>query len=238
MSTRNNVRASDAGNVAPETLRVRVWDLPTRLFHWLVVALFAVSWWTAENDKLEWHRRSGYAILTLILFRIYWGFAGSATARFLSFVRGPKAFLAYAARLLDKGAPATPGHNPMGGWSVLALLLLLLIETCLGLFAIDVDGDEGGPLDNLVSFDTARTIAGWHEAVFNLLLVVVTLHIAAILFYLVYKRENLVAAMFSGAKPLPIAAAPQGLRFVSAWWAVPGLLIAGGIVAWIALGRF
>jgi cytochrome b len=209
--------------------RVRVWDLPTRLFHWLIVALFAFSWWTAEYDHLDWHMWSGYGILTLVLFRIAWGFVGSATARFDNFLRGPRAFLAYGRHLFDRSAPATPGHNPMGGWSVLALLLLLLTQTVLGLFAIDVDGLESGPLNYLVSFDTGRAASHLHSLVFNLLLAFTGLHVVFIAFYLVYKRENLVSAMLVGAKRMPQAPG-QSLKFVSAWRALLWLTIALAVV--------
>jgi cytochrome b len=205
--------------------RVQVWDLPTRLFHWLIVALFAFSWWTSEHDHFDWHAWSGYAILTLLLFRIAWGFVGSTTARFSNFLRGPRAVLAYARHLFDRSSPATPGHNPMGGWSVMALLLLLLTQIVLGLFAVDVDGVDSGPLNYLVSFDTGRAAAHLHSLVFNLLLVFTGLHVAFIAFYLVYKRENLVSAMLVGAKLIPQAAA-QSLKFFSIWRALLCLAIA------------
>ena len=219
-------------------VRVRVWDLPTRLFHWLIVVLLGFSWWTAETDRLDWHMLSGYGILTLLLFRIYWGFAGSATARFTGFLQGPGAVLNYARHLFDRrGAPAL-GHNPMGGWSVVALIFLLLLQVALGLFATDLDGINAGPLDTLVSFKTGRWFSHQHGRVFNILLTVSALHVAAILFYWIYKRENLIGAMFSGIKWLPARAARTDLHFARLWWAIPGLLGAGLLVAGIILGRF
>ena len=217
--------------------RVRVWDLPTRLFHWLIVALFAFSWWTSEYDHFDWHTWSGYGILTLVLFRIAWGFVGSTTARFSNFLRGPRAFLAYGRHLFDRSTPVTPGHNPMGGWSVMALILLLLTQVVLGLFAIDVDGLNSGPLNNLVSFDTGRTASHLHSFVFNLLLVFVGLHVAFIAFYLIYKRENLVRAMLVGVKLMPQTAA-QGLKFVALWRALLVLVIALVIVKVIITVHF
>ncbi len=217
---------------------VRVWDIPTRLFHWLIVTLFAFSWWTAENDHLDWHMLSGYAILGLVVFRVYWGFVGSATARFTSFVRGPRAFLAYAGRVLERPGQASLGHNPMGGWSVVALMMLLLTQVGLGLFAIDVEGLNAGPLDTLVSFDTGRWFAHQHGKVFNLLLILSGLHVAAILFYWAYKRENLIGAMFTGFKRMPRDDVHPNLYFARLWWVVPGLLAAGLLVAWVALGHF
>lgn len=219
-------------------VRVRVWDLPTRLFHWLIVILFAFSWWTAEYDHLDWHMLSGYAILVLVLFRIYWGFVGSSTARFASFLKPPRTLLAYAVRLFERSGHATHGHNPMGGWSVVALVFLLLLQTVLGLFAIDVDGVSAGPLDTLVSFDTGRWFSHQHGRLFNILLVFSGLHVAAILFYWVYKRENLISAMITGSKHLAEGHAGPDFRLVRLWWAVPGLVVAGLLVAWVVLGRF
>jgi cytochrome b len=216
-------------------VRVRVWDIPTRLFHWLIVVLFAISWWTAETDRLDWHILSGYGILTLVLFRIYWGIAGSGTARFAAFVKRPGIVIDYAKHLFERSGPPALGHNPMGGWSVVALIFLLLLQVALGLFATDLDGINAGPLDTLVSFKTGRWFSHQHGRVFNILLALSALHVAAILFYWAYKRENLIAAMISGVKRVP---AHRPLHFARLWWTIPGLLIAGLLVAWLALGRF
>src|SRR6188768_713072 len=116
--------------------RIRVWDVPTRLTHWLFVLLVVFSWWTAETSRMEWHRWSGYTLLGLVIFRIYWGFAGGSTARFSEFVRGPRAIAGY----LKGGWTEVPGHNPLGALNVIALLGLLAAQVVLGLFAVDVDG--------------------------------------------------------------------------------------------------
>lgn len=207
----------------------RVWDLPTRLVHAALIALFAFSWWSAENGELRWHRMSGYTVLTLLLFRLYWGFAGSSTARFANFVRGPRAFVAYARRLFERPSVPSIGHNPMGGWSVLALLAALLVQTGSGLFAVDTDGVESGPFAHFVSFHTGRTLAAVHGVSFNVLLGLVGLHIAFALFYLIYHRENLIAAMVNGRKRLPPRAAAQ-LRFAGVAQAVFALAAAAGLV--------
>jgi cytochrome b len=230
--------AEDSSKESQRDVAVRVWDLPTRLVHWLIVVLLAFSWWTAENDLLDWHMRSGYAILGLVIFRIYWGVAGSQTARFATFLKGPRTFFAYAGRLLERPGRATPGHNPMGGWSVVVLMLLLLLQVVLGLFAIDVEGLNSGPLNTLVSFDTGRWFAHLHGRIFNVLLIFSGLHVAAIMFYWVYKRDNLIPAMITGLKRLPERDSRPHLHFVRLWWTIPGLLAAGLLVAWIVLGRF
>lgn len=218
--------------------RVRIWDLPTRLCHWLIVGLFGFSWWTAANDHLDWHKLSGYGILTLVLFRIYWGVAGSTTSRFAGFVRGPRSILAYGARLFRRSGSPNFGHNPIGGWSVLVLVVLLLGQTALGLFAVDVDGLDPGPFGDLVSFDMGRRIAHWHGKLFNVLLAFSGLHVIAIAFYLLYRRENLITAMIVGTKRVAADASAPPIRFTPIWWALPGLAVAAAIVAWIAFGHF
>ena len=191
--------------VAPAAVAlVRVWDLPTRLAHWSFVVGVMFSWWTAETGRLEWHRWSGYALLGVLLFRLYWGFFGSSTARFSQFVRGPRAIASYL-----RGAwTNAPGHNPLGALSVLGLLGLLLLQIVLGLFAVDVDGIESGPLSLYVSFETGRRCAEWHEWVFNALMVLILVHVIAVLYYLVRKRQNLVGAMVTGKREFETQMAP------------------------------
>ena len=129
--------------------RVRIWDVPTRVVDWLMVILIAASWWTAEIGNLELHRYSGYSLLALVVFRVYWGFVGSSSARFNHFIKGPSSVFRY----VRGPSPESLGHNPLGALSVIALLVLLLTQVTLGLFAVDVDGLESGPLSHLVSFE-------------------------------------------------------------------------------------
>jgi cytochrome b len=178
---------------------IPVWDLPTRLTHWLFVLCVAFSWWSAEQRLMDWHRYSGYTVLGLLIFRIYWGFAGSSTARFAQFVRSPRAVIAHLRTGRGERARVI-GHSPIGSWSVVSMLLAMLTQVTLGLFATDIDGLESGPLSHLVSFDTGRTLAEAHEVTFNVLLALIALHVLAILFYLVYERTDLVTAMLNGRK--------------------------------------
>ena len=210
-------------NTTPESAMTRVWDLPVRVVHWLFVAGVVVSWWTAEAGRLEWHRWSGHTLLALLLFRLYWGFAGSSTARFANFVRGPRAIGEYL-----RGAWAVaPGHNPLGALSVLALLGLLFAQVALGLFAVDVDGIESGPLSLYVSFEAGRAAAEWHERVFNVLMGVILVHAVAVLYYLLVRRQNLVGAMITGRRAFATRMAPMTPG--SAVHLVIGALLAAGI---------
>jgi cytochrome b len=218
--------ADDAPRPAasPDVPPVRVWDVPTRLVHWSFVALIPVSWWTAESGRLEWHRWSGYLLLCLLLFRIYWGFVGSSTARFSQFVRGPGTVVSYL-----RGTWATAaGHNPLGALSVVLMLGLLLLQIGLGLIAVDVDGIESGPLSEFVSFETGRAAAEWHESVFNVLMVVILLHLAAVLYYWIRRRQNLVGAMFTGRRRFD-SAGVEPMRPGSVILLLIGIALSAGI---------
>lgn len=182
---------------------MKIWDLPVRLFHWALVILVAVSWISAEFGNFTIHYYSGYSILTLILFRVIWGIAGSDTARFSSFIASPSAILAYAKKLGQKKPSNWIGHNPVGGLSVLAVLALLATQVAAGLFIIDVDFVNDGPLSKFVTYDQGRFAAEVHDFVFGCLQAVVALHIAAVLYYRFYKRERLIEAMVTGWRDYP-----------------------------------
>jgi cytochrome b len=213
--------------------RIAIWDWPTRTFHWLIVLLMPALWWTAEEHELELHLLLGQVALGLLLFRIFWGLIGSSTARFAGFVKGPRAILAYL-----RGGKARIGHNPLGALSVLLLLVLLATVTGLGLFASDEDGIQPGPLSHLIDFDSARILAERHEQVFWILVGFIGLHIAAILFYLIVRRDNLVGPMVSGGRAAragetPMVAAPAW-RFLIAAGLAAGL--AAALTWWIGTG--
>lgn len=199
-----------------EKVTVRVWDLPIRVVHWALVGLLGFSWYSAEAGQMEWHRWSGYGATALIVFRLIWGFAGSSTARFASFVRGPAAVGAVLAKLGERRPASGIGHNPLGGWSVIALLLVLAAQVGSGLFAVDIDGLESGPLSDLVSFETGRAMAEFHDLSFAVLQGLVLLHVAAIVFYAVYKRDNLLGAMITGKRRMAEAPAGSASAFTPA----------------------
>lgn len=213
-------------------VRVRLWDGPVRLVHWLLVALVAFSWWSAE-DHLNWHRWSGYAILGLVIFRIWWGFAGGGAARFANFVKGPAATLAYLKTAARRDPSVTPGHNPLGALSILALLAVLLLQVGTGLFAVDIDAFEAGPLSDRVSFETGRAVAEIHELSFRILQALVALHVLAVVYYLVWKRTNLIRPMITGERTLP---SDPGLRAAPWWRLVLGAVLAGAAAWFVSKG--
>ena len=208
---------------------VRVWDLPTRAFHWLLAVLITLQYATGQFGVLDmrWHFWFGYATLALIVFRVLWGVAGSQTSRFADFVRGPGAVAYYLKALLSTNPQRSIGHSALGGWSVLALLLCVLIQTVSGLFASDgIDTD--GPLAARVSGKTVKLMARLHDWNQNALLVLIALHVVAVLLYLLLKHENLITPMFSGRKAV---AGARPLRFVGVWRALALLAIAVSAVA-------
>jgi cytochrome b len=205
-----------------------VWDLPIRLAHWLLVGLICFSWWSAENDHVDWHIWSGCAILTLLIFRLLWGFVGSSTARFSNFVRGPKAVAGYL-----KGQWTGIGHTPLGALSVIALFGAVAIQVSLGLISQDEDGRYTGPLYRLVSSDTSDKAREIHELWFNVILGLIALHIAAIIFYRL-RGKHLTKAMITGRAAIDREAAP--MRRGKWWVALICLAVAFGITRWVIAG--
>ena len=206
--------------------RVQVWDAPVRLFHWTLVILMAVSYFSARagGDWMKFHFWSGYAILTLLLFRIVWGFVGSTTARFTNFVKGPSAAFRHIAEMVGADRPREAGHNPLGGAMVVVLIFAVLAQVVAGLFSADTDtGMVNGPLTRLVADKWVEAATDFHKFWINVLLVLVGLHVLAVIVYLVWKRQNLIGAMIHGHKPLD--------DVVAAGMPVPRLQFAPGRLA-------
>ncbi len=188
---------------------LKVWDLPVRLFHWALVLLVGFSWWSGEVGglTLQYHMWSGYAILTLLLFRLAWGVTGSESARFAHFLHGPRRVLLAVRELLSREPMPYAGHNPLGGWMVMAMLLALLVQVGSGLFAND-DLLNEGPLYRYVGKDFSDSLTAVHHRAFLVVLALVAVHVAAIAYHRVRKGERLVTAMFTGRKRLVTAAFP------------------------------
>ena len=178
---------------------IRVWDLPLRLFHWLLVLCIIGSIVSANlgGNAMQWHAYFGYTILTLLIFRIVWGFIGSTHARFNSFFPSPKSILNY----LQGKAPRVLGHNPLGAMSVFALLLVLSIQVITGLFSDDEIAFQG-PLAKYVSNSTVSLLSVAHEWNHLLIYALITIHIAAIIYYKKFKGEDLITPMISGDKEI------------------------------------
>lgn len=210
---------------------VRLWDVPVRIVHWSFVALLPTLWWTGKDGDLDTHKLIGIVMLGLLAFRVIWGFVGSSTARFAGFVRGPARVLDY---LRGRHVEPVVGHNPVGGWSVVLLLALLVGQAAAGLFAQDVDGIESGPLSNLVSYETADAAREVHHLLFNILLGLIAVHVAAIVFYAVVKRNNLLTPMLSGRRHF--AEPVRAPAMAPLWRAVAAGAAAAALAYWIWKG--
>jgi cytochrome b len=230
--------------------KVKVWDLPTRLFHWSLVTLVVLSFVTGKFGGLNLnipaglpgggtmlanmtvHMWSGYTILALVLFRVIWGLIGSTTARFSNFVRGPAAVIGYLRGLIGRGPSAFVfGHNPAGAGLVVAVLVLLLVQAGSGLFLKEDDFfGIAAPLNGRVSEETAKGLTKLHHLSWALIQLLVILHIIANLYYWLVKKDNLIAAMFSGKKPVPAGVAVPPLSFTPGIVAVLVLAVTAGIV--------
>jgi cytochrome b len=205
-----------------------VWDLPVRLVHWLLAGLIAFSWWSVKNHHTDWHIWSGCAVLTLLIFRLLWGFVGSSTARFASFVRGPLAL-----RDNLRGRWSGIGHSPLGAISVLAMFLAVAVQVALGLVSEDEDGLYTGPLYRLVSTDTSDNARDLHELWFNVILAFIVLHVAAIIYYRLRGRK-LTKAMITGRAAL--SPGMQPMRAGKWWAALICLALAIGTTRWVIAG--
>lgn len=181
---------------------VKVWDPALRLFHWLLVLAFATSYLLGEfgPNIMTWHFWSGYVICGLLAFRLIWGLIGPRPARFASFVTGPGKALSYAKSLPSRRPSHWPGHNPLGGWSVVAMLALLLGQVLTGLVADPEDYINTGPLAGYFPAWVNRTGSALHETISSLLLILILLHVGVILFYKYWKREDLIGPMLHGRK--------------------------------------
>ena len=181
---------------------LKVWDLGVRVFHWLLVALVAGLWVTATSDG-DWmavHQWLGVTVIAIVFSRIVWGFVGSDTARFSSFLVGPKSVSRYLKRFISRRDDvAFVGHNPAGGWSVMLLLAFLVFQALTGLFSND-DIFFDGPLAGFVGKDLSDVITGLHHQLFEILVILIGAHVVAVIVHWVFKRDNLIRPMVSGVK--------------------------------------
>jgi cytochrome b len=212
----------------PSTAEQRVWDVPVRLFHWLLAGLIAFSWWSVEYHHTGWHIWSGCAILALLIFRLLWGFVGSSTARFANFIRGPRSLGAYWS-----GKWSGIGHNPLGALSVLALLGAVAVQVGLGLVSQDEDGIYMGPLAGLVSSDASDQARDIHELWFYVILTLIALHLVAIVYYRL-RGKKLTFPMITGRAELQPGTQP--MRPGKWWAALICLAVAIAVTRWVIAG--
>ncbi len=211
-----------------------VWDLPLRLFHWLLVLSLGALWASGEAgfDWMQYHMYLGYWTLGLIVFRLIWGFVGPKHARFGSFVASPAAIWRYARGLAAGTMIQTVGHNPLGGIMVIVMLVLVCFQITTGLFATD-DILWTGPYNGVVSGETADRLTSLHHLNFNFILAAVALHLMAIAFYFLVKKQNLIAAMLHGKKPSAHVAEHEAITKSEIAKAIVVIAISAALVYWL-----
>lgn len=203
-------------------MRKLVWGIPVRLFHWALLGLICVSFYTGkfgEFDSIDNHMLAGYGVIALVMFRLMYGFIGKGHIRFTSFIKGPKTIIGYL-----KNPEPTPGHNPLGALGIIALLLSLAVQAGTGLFTTDEIFIEG-PLYHLVSSDTASTLSKIHSINQWILLGLIGVHITAIAVHELWLKESILGAMIHGKKELDAKEPEQSHQFVLALICIA---IAGG----------
>jgi cytochrome b len=212
---------------------VRVWDVPIRLFHWLIVALVAAAYATWRLNWMDWHGWIGDLVLALMLFRLLWGFFGSDTARFSHFLTSPRIAREHLKYAFLREPDRQVGHNPAGGWMVLILLVLLLAETLTGIYVAN-DIADVGPLTGIVPAAAANAIDASHAILWDVLLAAIALHVLAIVGYAAVKGQDLVLPLITGTKALPEPVTQP--RMASP--ARAAVLFAGGAAAAIIVAWF
>ncbi|MGS0673589.1 cytochrome b/b6 domain-containing protein [Shewanella sp. 30m-9] len=213
-------------------VKIKVWDLPTRVFHWGMLCLLGGLWWTADAGEMEWHQILAYGLMILIAVRLIWGLVGSDTARFSHFVYSPKTVIHYLNRTRREGISSSIGHNPVGGYMVVTLITLICIQLITGLFATD-DIFTEGPLYSFVSSDTASWLTWLHKKNFDLILILAAMHVLAVGVHMI-KGDKILGAMFSGYKSLPESeitdSSANNLAFASMLKALVLVLVVGALV--------
>jgi cytochrome b len=225
--------AGEKNKVMHNSQRKLVWDIPTRLAHWLMVILIIYSWFAVEIlEDMQQHFWSGYGVLCVIMFRIVWGFVGTQHARFINFVATPAGIWRYSKTLFQRNSSAYLGHNPMGGLSALVLILVILLQVSTGLF--NSDDYFHAPLSGLVSDATRGLLGQVHALNFTVATILVVLHIAAIIFYKLYKGQALTWSMINGKKPASLMGQSiTGSKIILAFIV---LILCAGITYYIVTG--
>ncbi|MDP1650239.1 MAG: cytochrome b/b6 domain-containing protein [Rubrivivax sp.] len=219
----------------PTLQPVRVWDLPTRLFHWVLALTIVGSVLSVKigGNAMVWHMRFGFVVFTLLAFRLLWGLVGGRWSRFASFIYAPSTVLRYLRGQSRPGEHLDVGHNPLGSFSVFALLAILAVQVGTGLVADDEIANLG-PLNRFVSNAAALSATSWHKWWGQwLILGLVALHIGAIVFYLLRRTTNLVRPMVVGDKPLPAGTPASADGLPQRLLGLVLLAVCAGVVSWV-----
>ena len=195
-------------DAVPPALRpIKVWDLPTRIFHWSIALLVLASWYTNRRNWMELHFLAGYTMIGMLAFRMVWGFLGSETSRFVKFLKSPVEGFRHLRQIFVREPDTEIGHNAAGGWMVLGLLTLLLVQVVTGLCSND-DIMAEGPLSKYVGKDWSDRLGWIHSINFKVIELAILAHVCAILAYWLFKRQNLLRPMVTGIKRMPASVRP------------------------------
>jgi cytochrome b len=234
-ATGSCITAGETAHVGTlESPRRQVWDLPMRVCHWLLVAAFIASYVTNRLgvSYFRYHVWSGYTVLVLVAFRLLWGLVGTRHARFRNFVRGPAQTVRYAVGWLRGETQYHAGHNPLGAWMVIVLLTALFVQAASGLFGND-EIFNVGPLYGLVSNETSLTLTSLHRHLFYWRLAAAIVHVLAVIAHRLFKKESLVAAMFTDKKVYHVVPASEAIYASRTWLAVRIVFILGVGLTWV-----
>lgn len=214
--------------------KILIWDIPTRLFHWLLVISLFAAWYTSEQDgeMVEQHMQVGYFILGLVLFRILWGFCGTRHARFMSFFPSPSSIKQYLADTTTN--QESSGHNPLGAIMVFVMLILIFLQALTGLFIND-DIFSEGPYYGVLNDFWQQVASFIHHNGFNFLIAAIALHIAAIVYYRIVKNINLVAAMITGKKSVQNVDSNEGISSSRLWLAIILIALVTAFIYWLVV---
>ena len=218
---------------APSTFKVQVWELPLRIFHWLLAVGVVVMLLSANFERFDVHITTGKLLVILLLWRIVWGFIGGSNARFSSLIFRPREYIDYILTLKHRTPGYTTAHSPIGSLAVIAILVALIVQIITGLVATDVDGLIEGPFAYYVSYELSRLATEFHHAHINWVITLLILHLAASAFYYLYKKENLVLPMIRGSRDIPEDRQYSAPVFAPLWKALVAFLLVLAVCLWL-----
>jgi cytochrome b len=230
----NQNNATPQSQINPR--EIKIWDLPTRVFHWLLVISFAAAYFSnlLGVSYFVYHLWSGYFAIILLVFRLFWGIIGSHHSRFINFIPNPTETIRYLQSLVKCKSKTYQGHNPLGAWMVLFLIVALLVQAITGLFAND-EIFNAGPLYAYVSHEISLWLTSIHKDLFYWIFAAVVIHVLAVFFYLFIKRENLIKSMITGKKSADDQTDISSSNTASPWLAFFLIVIISAVLAWIVV---
>lgn len=234
-----NIHSSDdesKENLITENKQIKIWDLPVRIFHWLLVLTIIAAYATNSLgvSYFKYHVWCGYMVIVLVCFRVLWGFVGTYHARFTSFIRNPVTAFKYAMSYFKRNSSHYAGHNPLGAVMVVILLVGLLVQAISGLFAND-EIFNLGPLYGYVSNELSLRLTSLHRQLFYWILGAIALHVLAVLVHVFFKRENIIKAMLTGKKNFTFYSEVRPITSSKIWLAIAILILLSAGLAWIIL---